>query len=89
MQLDFQKKQLFLESVPFHSEILGATKFGLVRGNCIANAMIFIKIYIVKLSRVGFLLIVEDPYYDYFGYVGQIMPCLFFFKSNYKILGYQ
>ena len=50
----FLGKADFLESVSFHSQMLGATNFGLVLSNCIVIAMIFIKKYIVKLSRISF-----------------------------------
>ena len=36
-------KAAFLESVSFHSQMLGVTNFGLVLGDCIVIAMNFIK----------------------------------------------
>ena len=52
----FSEKQLFLESGYFQSEMLGAANFGLVLGNFLVNAMIVIKKYVVKLSRLIFLI---------------------------------
>ena len=53
MQLDFQEKQFFLECLPIYIQIFGATNFGLVLGNGIVIAMIFIKKYVVKLGLIG------------------------------------
>ena len=39
----FSGKADFLESVCFYSQMLGATSFGLVLGDCVVIAMIFIK----------------------------------------------
>ena len=49
------KAGFFLESVSFHSLMLGANNFRLVLGNCIVIAMIFIKKYIVNIFRISFL----------------------------------
>ena len=47
-EVGFSGKAFFLESMSFHSQILGATNCGLVLGNCIGNAIIFIQKYVVK-----------------------------------------
>ena len=39
----FSGKAIFLESVFFHSEMISVIIFGLVLGDCIVNAMIFIQ----------------------------------------------
>ena len=46
----FLGEEAFLESVSFHSEMLGATNFGLVLGDCLVNAMICIKNIVSKFS---------------------------------------
>ena len=58
--------------------MFGVTNFGLVLRICIVNAMIFIKKNIDKLVQDQFLQTVKDHQYDKFGYVGKIMPCVFF-----------
>ena len=50
----FSGKIAFLESVSFHSQILGATNFGLVVDDCIIFAIIFIKKYIVSWGEILF-----------------------------------
>ena len=50
----FSGKAYFLESVYFHSQIMGATNFGLALDNSIVITMFFIKNYIVKLSMISF-----------------------------------
>ena len=39
----FEGKEDFWESVSFHIEMYGATSFGLVLGDCLGNAIIFVK----------------------------------------------
>ena len=84
--MDFPEGQFFLESVYFHSEILGVNNFGLVLGDCLVNAKIFINKYIVKLSIIFFLWIVKDPQYDNMGYFWKIMHILSSSKASKKIL---
>ena len=55
------RKSSFLESVSFHSQILVATTFGLVLGDCIVIAIIFITKYVVKLSRITFYELLKIP----------------------------
>ena len=57
----FSGKAAVLESVSFHRQMLSTTNFQLVLGNCIVNAMIFIKIYFVKLSMIGFYELLKIP----------------------------
>ena len=61
-----RKKQVFLESVSYHREMLCATNFGLVICICIVNAMILIKKNIGKLVQDQLLQNVKDHQYDKF-----------------------
>ena len=74
----FTEKPSFLESISFHGEMYCVTNFWLVLVICIVIAMIFIKKNIDKLVQDQFLQPVKDHPYDKFGYVGKIMPCVFF-----------
>ena len=75
MQLDFLEKVFFFLIVSFHNQIFGATSFGLVQGDCIVIAMIFIRKSSLNIVHDISLWIVEDPIND-LGYVEKI---LFFF----------
>ena len=77
----FSEKPTFLKSVSFHREMFCLTNFLLVLRICIVIAMIFIKKNIDKLVSDQFLQPVKDHPCDKFGYVGKIMPCVFF-KSD-------
>ena len=74
----FLEKPSYWESISFHREIFCATNFGLVLRICTVNAMIFINKNIGKLVQDQFLQTVKDHQYDKFGYVGKILPCVFF-----------
>ena len=54
-------KSAFLESVSLYSQMLGATDFGLVLGDCIVIAMTFIQKYVVKMSRISFYEFLKIP----------------------------
>ena len=76
----FSEKPSFWESVSFRREMFFVTNFLLVLRICIVNAMIFSKKNIDKLVQDQFLQPVKVHPCDKFGYVGKIMPCVFFQK---------
>ena len=82
----FSEKPSFWESVSFCREMFCVTNFLLVLRICIVNAMIFRKKHIDKLVQDQFLQPVKVHPCDKFGYVGKIMPCVFFQKrlKNFK-----
>ena len=51
------------KNILFESEMFGATNFEIILGNCLVNAMIFIKknIYFVKFSKISFYEFVNIP----------------------------
>ena len=50
-----------MESISFHSEILGETNFGLVLDSFLVNAMILINKTYVKFSRISFYGMLKIP----------------------------
>ena len=66
MQLNFQKKTIFWESVSFQCEMFDVNNFGIVLRIGNVNTMIFIYIQICNLFQDRFLQIVKDPQYDNF-----------------------
>ena len=50
----FSEKGAFLKSMAFHSQMMDATSVGLVTGNCIVIATIFMKKYIVKGYKMSY-----------------------------------
>ena len=74
----FSEKPSFWESVSFRRTNFCVTNFLLVLRICIVNAMIFSKKNIDKLVQDQFLQPVKVHPCDKFGYVGKIMPCVFF-----------
>ena len=73
----FSEKPSFWESVSFCREMFCVTNFLLVLRICIVNAMIFSK-KIDILVQDQFLQPIDVHHCDKFGYVGKIMPCVFF-----------
>ena len=70
------RKCSFLEGVSFHSQMFGATNFGLVPGNCIVIAMILINIYILQNFPEFFFWNSKYLYYYNLGYVEHWIWCL-------------
>ena len=59
---DFIKKKcVFLKCGRFHSELLNATYFGFVQGDCFFNVVICIQKLVVKLYRLRFIFIFNIP----------------------------
>ena len=89
---DFWGKPYFLKTALFHLEIVALTNSRSDIGVCIINLTISIKKYLSKLYRISFvqdhfLQSVKDHQYDIFGYVGKIMPCVFFkFDKNILVI---
>ena len=65
----------------FHSQMFGATNFGLDLGDCNVIAMICVKKIYCKIDQDKFLSIVEDLHYHNLGYVGKTMPNYFSSKA--------
>ena len=63
----FSGKDAFLESMSFHSEILGETNFGLVLDNFLVNAMILRNEIYCKTFQDKFLWNVKDSHYHNLG----------------------
>ena len=60
-EVGFWGKAAFLESISFHSQMLVATNFGLVQGDRIIIANIFINTNIVNFTRISFYELLKIP----------------------------
>ena len=65
------------------------TNFGQGLRNCHVSAMIFIKKYIVKLSRISFYEFLKIPIMIIGSMLEKLCLVFFFFKSDYTIVSYQ
>ena len=83
----FSGKAAFLESVYFHSQMIGATSFGLVLGDHNVIVLIFFNKYIVKFSRICFYDLLTIPIIIICSMLKKL--CLVFFKRDYNNLSYQ
>ena len=80
----FSGKAVFFGKCVFYSQMLGATNFGLVLGDCIGIAMIFINKYFEKLSRISFYELVKIPIILIWA---MCMPCIFYHFWKKKNIG--
>ena len=82
----FSEKPSFWESVSFHSEIFGATKFLIALCICIVNAIIFIKKTPVNLFRIRFYKLLKIINMNILAILTNLWLVFFFFKFDYKFL---